>query len=262
LEKRQNRTMEKMRKPFQGVWNIVRFNWQFYVWVLLVILLLLLLTRFTNSTIGIYLLVLSSLVFLPMSVSLGVSFYVYDLSDLYKLNWIYPSNKKADRLLININAGFDETSILLKEKFPDPVLVVVDFYDPKKHTEISIKRARKAYPPFPNTISVTTTNLPLADNSADQIFLIFAAHEIRDEQERINFFRELKRIVKPAGQIIVTEHLRNVTNFLAYNIGFLHFYSKATWLKIFQSAELSLKTEQKITPFISTFTVTKYGATS
>jgi SAM-dependent methyltransferase len=254
--------MEKMRKPFQGVWNIVRFNWQFYVWALLVILLLLLLTRFTSSTIGIYLLVLSSLVFLPMSVSLGVSFYVYDLSDLYKFNWINNSTKDAHCLLININAGFDETSILLKEKFPDPALVVFDFYNLKKHTEVSIKRARKAYPPFPNTISVTTTNLPLADNSADQIFLIFAAHEIRDEQERINFFRELKRIVKPAGQIIVTEHLRNVTNFLAYNIGFLHFYSKATWLKIFQSAELSLKTEQKITPFISTFTVTKYGATS
>ncbi len=262
MEKRQNRTMEKMRKPFEGVWNIIRFNWQFYVWALLAISLLLLLTRFTSSSIGVYLLGLGSLVFLPMSISLCVSFYVYDLSDLYKLNWINYSTKDAHSLLININAGFDETSILLKAKFPEQVLVVLDFYDPKKHTEVSIKRARKVYPPFPNTKSVTTTNLPLADNSADKIFLIFAAHEIRNEQERINFFKELKRIVKPAGQIIVTEHLRDVTNFLAYSIGFLHFYSKATWLKIFQSAELSLKTEQKITPFISTFTVTKYGATS
>jgi len=251
-----------MRTPFQGVWNIIRFNYQFYVWALMVILLLLLLTRFTSSSIGVYLLVLGSLVFLPMSISLCVSFYVYDLSDLYKLNWIDPSNKKADRLLININAGFDETSILLKEKFPDPVLVVVDFYDPKKHTEISIKRARKAYPPFPNTQSVITTNLAFADNSADQIFLIFAAHEIRNEQERILFFKELKRVLKPGGKITVTEHLRDFTNFLAYSIGFLHFYSKANWLEIFKSAGLSLKTEQKITPFISTFTLTKYGATS
>ena len=262
MEKRQNRTMEKMRKPFQGVWNIIRFNWHFYVGSLLVLSLLLLLTKFTNSTIGIYLIVVSALVLLPTLISLFVSIYVYDLSGLYQLNWIGDMNKFEDKLLININAGFDETSVLLKKKFPDSELVVLDFYDPKKHTEVSIKRARKAYPFFPNTKSVTTTNLPLADNSADRIFLIFAAHEIRNEAERILFFKELKRILKPAGQIIVTEHLRDVANFFAYNIGFLHFYSKSTWLEIFKSADLALKNEQKITPFISTFTITKYGATS
>lgn len=254
--------MGKIRKPFQGVWNIVRFNWQFYVGSLLVLLLLLLLTNFTNSTIGMYLIIVSSLVFLPTLISLCISFYVYDLSGLYKLNWIDNDTNNQERLLININAGFDETSVLLKEKFPDSGFMALDFYDPKKHTEISIKRARKAYPSFPNTKSVTTTNLPLADNSADQIFLIFAAHEIRNEQERILFFKELKRILKPDGQIIVTEHLRDVVNFLAYNIGFLHFYSKPTWLKVFRSADLTLKNEQKITPFISTFTITKYGTTS
>ena len=254
--------MEKMRKPFQGVWNIILFNWQFYVWSLLVVVLLLLLTRFTDSTIGMYLLIVSGLIFLPIFISLCVSFYVYDLSGLYQLKWIDQSFKFEGGVLLNINAGFDETSVLLKKKFPDAELVVLDFYDPETHTEVSIKRARKAYPPYPNTISVATTDLPFPDNSADQIFLIFAAHEIRDEVERIQFFKELKRILKPAGQIIVTEHLRDIPNFLAYSIGFLHFYSKATWLKIFHSAGLLIKNEQKITLFISTFTVTKYGATS
>lgn len=251
-----------MRKPFQGVWNIVRFNWHFYVLSLGVLLFLLLLSNYTISALRLYLLVIALLIFLPTFISLSVSYYVYDLSGLYNLNWVSDFIDKERNLIVNINAGFDETSILLKKKFPNSELLVFDFYDPKKHTEVSIKRARKAYALFPNTKSVTTTNLPTLNNSADKIFVIFAAHEIRNEQERLEFFKELKRVLKPTGQIIITEHLRDVPNFLAYNIGFLHFYSKQTWLQTFQLAELTLISEQKITPFISTFTLTKYGVAS
>lgn len=76
------------------------------------------------------------------------------------------------------------------------------------------------------------------------------------------FFNELKRILKPKGEIVITEHLRDVSNFLAYNIGFFHFYSKSTWLKIFKSAELNMQKEEKLTSFISTFTLSKNGTTS
>jgi len=254
--------MEQMRKPFQGVWNIVRFNWHFYVLSFVILLFLLFLSNYTNSTFRICLLIFGLLIFLPTLISLSVSYYVYDLSGLYNLNWVDDSIDIGKSKLININAGFDETSILIKDKFPNSELLVFDFYDPKKHTEVSIKRARKAYALFPNTKSVTATNLPTVENSADKIFIIFAAHEIRREQERIEFFKELRRVIKPTGEIFITEHLRDVPNFLAYNIGFLHFYSKQSWLKVFQLAELKLNNEQKITPFISTFTLEKYGVAS
>ncbi len=251
-----------MRKPFQGVWNIVRFNWHFYVLSFGALLILFLFSNYTNSTFKFYLFIVSLIIFLPTFISLSISYYVYDLSGLYKLNWITDFIDTKRNIIFNINAGFDETSILLKNKFPNSELFVFDFYDPKKHTEVSIKRARKAYTLFPNTKSVTTTNLPTIDNSADKIFVIFAAHEIRNEQERLEFFKELKRVLKPTGEILITEHLRDTPNFLAYNIGFLHFYSKKTWLQTFQLAELTLKSEQKITPFISTYTLTKYGVAS
>ena len=64
----------------------------------------------------------------------------------------------------------------------------LDFYEPQKHTEVSIKRARKAYPPSPDTKHVKSTLLPLADKSVDNLFVIFSAHEIRDSNERISFF--------------------------------------------------------------------------
>ena len=251
-----------MRRPFQGVWNIIRFNWHFYVLSFGILFLLLLFSNYANSTFRFYFFIIGLLIFLPTLISLSVSYYVYDLSGLYKLNWITKATTDQQHTIVNINAGFDETSILLKAKFPTAELLVFDFYDPQKHTELSIKRAREAYPLFLNTKSVIATSLPMTENSADKIFVIFAAHEIRNVQERMDFLKELKRVLRPTGEIMITEHLRDVPNFLAYNIGFLHFYSKRTWLQLFKLAGLSLKSEQKITPFISTFTLTKYGVTS
>ena len=99
----------------------------------------------------------------------------------------------------------------------------------------------------------------MESNSADKILLILAAHEIRNGNERIAFFKELNRIIKPTGQIYVTEHLRDTANFIAYNIGFFHFYSKKSWLDTFAKANLAISQEIKQTPFISTFILVKNG---
>jgi ubiquinone/menaquinone biosynthesis C-methylase UbiE len=161
--------------------------------------------------------------------------------------------------ILNINAGFDETSSIIQTKYPKAELIVCDFYDPQKHTEISIARARKAYPPYPKTIQISTNQLPFADNTFDVITIIFAAHEIRDDEERVLFFKELGRIIKPSGKIIVTEHLRDLNNFLAYNIGFFHFLPKTKWLSTFSESNLDILMETKSTSFIRHFTLHKNG---
>lgn len=246
--------MEKVRKPFQGVLNIVRFNWHFYVLSIGFVLLLVLLAAWL-PVIATFCYIVGVLALLVNVVSLLVSCYVYDVSGLYRFNWIHPTGN--ENCIVNIHAGFDETSQLLSSRFNGPLLEVLDFYDPAKHTEISIRRARKAYPAYPGTREVTTAQLPLADNSADKIFLILAAHEIRNEAERIAFFQELRRILKPAGELFITEHLRDTANFLAYSIGAFHFHSRATWLRTFNGAQLVIEQERKLTPFISTFILKK-----
>lgn len=250
--------MELNRKPFQGVMNIIRFNWHFYVIAGVMLFALFYFRHHLPLQIQSIVRWLSVLAILTIVVSLLVSFYVYDFSDLYALNWLPDI---AGKKVININAGFDETSEIIKNKFPGTELIICDFYDSGKHTEISIKRARKAYPPLVNTIQVSTDNLPFKDNTFDAVLAILSAHEIRDEKERILFFKELNRITQPAGQIIVTEHLRDFNNFLAYTIGFFHFHSKTTWLNTFRQSSLAIKSKIKTTPFITTFILEKHGNT-
>ncbi len=248
--------MEKLRTPLQGVWNIMRFNWHFYLLSVGFLLLLIgLIFLLPNYSFWFKLVVLAT--FITSLNSLIVSTYVYDFSDLYLLDWLPPNDSKTDFHLVNINAGFDETSVLLEQKYPKATMTVLDFYDPKKHTEISIKRARKAYPPFPNTQNISTSAIDLDSNTADLIILFLSAHEIRNEAERIIFFKELQRILKPAGQILVTEHLRDLPNFLAYTIGFFHFHSKAIWLQTFAKANLKVTKKINSTPFITTFILKK-----
>lgn len=254
--------MGKIRKPFQGIGNIIRFNWHFYVLSFALVAVIFLLRNNMNAAIRAASNVLIILTVSSTLISLAVSCYVYDFSNLYKLNWLDKIHFSNNEKIVNINAGFDETSNLLKNKFSNSELLVFDFYDPAKHTEVSIKRARKAYPPFPNTQQTSTNHLPLQDNSANKIFTILSAHEIRDDKERVSFFKELYRVLTSSGQIIVTEHLRDTANFFAYNIGFFHFHSKTAWLKTFQFSGLRVVNEIKITPFITTFILEKNGTAS
>ncbi len=249
--------MASIRKPFQGVTNIVRFNGQFYVLSLAFLVGSIAAIKYLPEYLHIYIFILCGLVFATTLITLLVSYYVYDYSDLYTLNWL--SDEGENSKIVNINAGFDETSILLEAKFKDPDLIVLDFYDPGKHTEISIKRARKAYPPYPHTRQITTSNLTLTDQSADKVFVLFAAHEIRNDAERVVFFKEIHRILKPNGQVFVTEHLRDTVNFMAYNIGFFHFLPLSIWYQTFESAEFVIIKQEKITPFITNFTLQKNG---
>ena len=244
------------RKPFEGIINIIRFNWHYYllalIFTVLFFLLFILLPGFPKIAAGL----LCFAVLITAVISLVVSWYVYDVSHLYKLTWL---PKTEGTSLINIHAGFDEVSALLQSKYPHAKMKVFDFFDVQKHTEISIRRARKSSPQFMGTQTITTNNVPAEDESTDIIFAFLAAHEIRDPLERINFFTELRRVLKPTGRIIVTEHLRDLPNLLAYNIGFLHFHSKKSWLHTFTSAGLEIQQQIKITPFITTFILQSNG---
>jgi hypothetical protein len=89
------------------------------------------------------------------------------------------------------------------------------------------------------------------------VFNIFALHEVRNRDERINFLKEQVAVLRKEGQVVIVEHLRDVPNFLAYNIGFFHFLSGTEWNHNFLQAGLFIVKRFKITPFINVFILRK-----
>jgi ubiquinone/menaquinone biosynthesis C-methylase UbiE len=243
------------RRPFQGVLNILSFNRHFYIIGLgLIASLFAANWIFSWPDYLFWILLFATLYGLLMP--LIVSAYVYDLSGFYQFNWIPRQllNRKEPLEIVNINAGFDETSFLVESKFPNSTIQVFDFYDSSRHTEPAIKRARKVSITYPNTREIDTSKIPLNTKTVDIVFLLSAIHEIRSQSEKEVFLKECHRVLKPGGQVVMVEHLRDLPNFLAFTIGFTHFFSRKTWKNAFMTAGFSSFEEKKFTPFMSIFT--------
>lgn len=242
-----------MRGHYEGIWNVVRFNWPKYAVGGAVVLIAATATALTSGTWSVVFAVLSGLSALGLVLPLIASHVIYDRSDLYALPWLADLEPDSNGTLLNINAGFDEISSLLQRRFPKCDLQVVDFYDARKHTERSIERARSVYPAFPGTRAVVITVLPFPDRTIDIAVAFLSLHEIRDDGERIRALTELRRVLALSGQLIVTEHLRDVANFCVFNFGFFHFHARSTWLRAFGEAGFRVLSSRRTKLFITTF---------
>ena len=246
--------MEIERRSFQGVLNILSFNRHFYVigliaWVL--ILGSVFIFNWHNSLIWIVFLAF----IYGLTMPLIVSAYIYDFSGFYNFDWLKKMKIEdtKDKLNLNINAGFDETSFIIESILPNSKLQVYDFYNPKLNTEPAIIRARKVSLVYPNTQQINSNLVPLNDNSVDNIFLLSAIHEIRKQDEKVQFLKECRRVCKPNGNVIMVEHLRDIPNFVAFTVGFTHFFSKRKWKTAYEEAGFTSFKETKFTPFMSIF---------
>ena len=248
--------MEKRRK-FQGVLNILSFNRHFYVYGLVILTVLFTSRLFISWPPILFWIIIAAFLY-GFLMPLVVSTYVYDFSGYYKFKWLKDlvSNDKKVKSIVSINAGFDETSYIIKNKFPQSALQVFDFYNPEHHTEMAIKRARKVSLVYPATQQIASEFIPLHDQTADIIFLLSAVHEIRLHNEKVRFLRECHRLCKPNGRVIMVEHLRDLPNFLAFTVGFTHFFSRSVWRDAFKQAGFSGFQEAKFTPFMSVFSCT------
>jgi hypothetical protein len=243
------------RKSWSGVASIARFNWPYYATALGVTLS----AAITITAVDHIWIKLAALCALLGSgyfllVSLGVSYLVYDCSDLYRWHWLAKLQvPKSMDAAICCYTGFDDCSESLREKLQPQSWFVLDHYDTKTMTEASIQRARHLHPPAPHAISCNFDHWPSHVPRAQIIIGMLAIHELRNAQQRIDWFMQAKQKLTPDGSIVIIEHTRNLANFIAFGPGFLHFHSRATWQHSWTSAGLSCCKEFSITPWIRVF---------
>lgn len=243
------------RTPYQGLVQIFDYNRPLYLRTAAGAIAAVLLSIYVPPALRILIMLgLGIAVFWTVS-SLLVSHYIYDRSSLYGLDWLPDCLSRPPGRWIHIHAGVDESSLAIKSMFPDSAGQVVDVYDPSKMTEPSIKRARLVA----GTSSPTADRkgLPAPDGTLDTVFLIFAAHEFRHHEDRVQLFREVARVLRVGGELVLVEHLRDWANFLAFGPGFLHFFSKRTWAIAANSAGLGIRLHRTVTPFVHVFVLRK-----
>jgi SAM-dependent methyltransferase len=243
------------RGPFHGTLQIFRYNWTSYLFGALgcLVVLGLLLLRPWSAPIRWLLVAGGACAGFWLVSSLVVSYWVYDRSPLYRWDWIPDLFPTPPERWANLHVGLDETTPSLTRLFPGTSPTVLDLYDPIEMTEPSIRRARSLTPSSVPCETAAVTALPFHDQELDAVFLIFAAHEVRRPELRLQFFRELRRTLKPGGRLLIVEHLRDLPNFIAFGPGFLHFHSRREWLRLAQGTGFAVAREFRCTPFVAVF---------
>jgi ubiquinone/menaquinone biosynthesis C-methylase UbiE len=248
-------------KGLEGVWNIVKFNWGYYVISALALGAAMLIVSFKAlpwwlrtsawcGGIGVLFWTCSSLL---------VSWYVYDVAGVTRWEWVR-DRPCPPRRWVNIHAGLDQSTASLRRLFPGSNGAVIDIYDPATMTGPSIARARRFYPSTEPFNSGRAGSLPLPDGERDAVFLLFAAHEVRVVADRINLLRETRRVLNEQGRVVMVEHLRDLPNFLAFGPGFLHFHSGRSWRECIRKAGLQIERQGRLTPFVHCFVLRKADA--
>jgi hypothetical protein len=250
-----------IRNKYAGVLSILRYNWHFYAASLCVLagIGVLLSFRLLPRT-GVAVLIGAATLTAFWSVSsLLVSYYVYDYRGVTRWSWIPGILSFPPQRWLNVHAGLDESTLILMQFFPNTRHMVVDIYDPQELTELSIARARRLHPSAEPALAGKLDALPLYDRDCDTLFLLFAAHEIRQSARRTVFFLESARVLASLGQLLLVEHMRDWNNFVAFGPGFLHFHSRDEWHRLARDAGLTVEREGRVTPFVRWFLMTKAG---
>lgn len=185
--------------------------------------------------------------------SLVASSYIYDRAPLYSLRWLDGCLSRRAQRWVNIHAGLDDTSHRLAAVFPSIELRILDIHDPCEMTEPSIAEARRVTGAQVASTPADWRALPFADRTFDAAFLIFVAHELRRNNARVQLFREVARILRAGGELVLVEHLRDWINFLAFGPGFLHFFSERSWRRAADRAGLRVDRHLSVTPFVKVF---------
>lgn len=244
------------RKKFEGVQNVAKFNFPKYLLATGIGIVGFVLLLNTENPILYFLAVFSQTTWILIFNSLFISYWIYDYSPLYKLEFLNSQVKKPTQKILNISSGFDEIGGVLKSKLPKSEIIDVDIFKALPQKERSIKLAKKQNEKNP-TLELESFKIPFDSNSIDVIVLFFAAHEIRDEEDRLNFFKELNRVLKSGGFMFITEHQRDLPNFLAYSFGFLHFYSNKLWMNLFRKTGFKISNQIRENPWVQTYKLQK-----
>jgi len=243
------------RGQFDGVLQIVRYNWTLYIVAVFVSALVvgLVLVIHPPAALAALLILGAVAAVFWLALSLAVSHYVYDRSDLYRWKWIRERVAPSPRHVVNIHAGLDETSLALQKMYPAAEVTILDIYDPAEMPEPSIARARREARSTLASVRADFRQLPLRNGSADFVTVIFVAHELRRAASKEVFFREAARVLQPGGRLLLVEHLRNGWNLAAFGPGAFHFFPRREWLRVAGATGFQLGGEISRTVFVRAF---------
>jgi SAM-dependent methyltransferase len=233
---------------FAGVGQVARFNWPAYVGAAGLVALALLAPRRLRRPLAVA--AVGATWF--AAASLVATNIVYDRSEFSAWQWPRHYFRRPPRRIAVLHAGLDNASVHVRRLWPEAELQIVDFYDPMTMTEPAIARARRE--------ARRDDSLDDLSDDLDAAFVVLAAHELRTREDRAAFFARIADALTPSGRLVLVEHLRDLPNAVVYGPGAWHFLPRLDYLVAFEDAELEVREQRAMTPFLHLWVLSREAA--
>lgn len=220
FESDEAKTLCTSTKKMQITKLVILFNRDKILLGIVIAILAFLVSNFVGPILGKILVTVGILILINILLSLFASYKLYDQSDLFRPEMLFREiDFKEEDQVIFLHASFDSISRKLEKMVNPQNLKIYNLYGNRHEDEKSIQVSNRLFPPHPDQINVDPTNLEDKSHSVDYILSITSAHEILTQEKRVKFFKESKRILKDGGTLILCEQMRNMNNFIFFNIG-------------------------------------------
>lgn len=171
-------------------------------------------------------------------------------------------NLHPEDILVHIDLGRRDLAIELCRYMTTGRVIVIDVYNPQMTPSRELARARRqAKRPEPDPrLSWRDGNislLPLPDCSVPVVSLSEVASEFWQLGDRQQLFKEVFRILRPGGHVLLAERLRTPTNILIRGPAGLRLAPLSYWDNLLSDAGFRLKKHSSLDELICIFKADK-----
>lgn len=158
--------------------------------------------------------------------------------------------KPTDRLAA-IDLGLRQQAILLSSRLTTGRVTVIDVYNPRLTPNPALARARRQAPPTRQDPRLDWYDgqfnlLPLPDSSVEAVFMFQVLSEFSQHGDRLALLREVRRILKPSGRLLVSEQTASWLNWLLVTSNAATLQHVSYWRGLLADAQMDVIRQEEI----------------
>lgn len=262
-----------MREParFSGTLNFVYAHWPYFAGLYGGMILMLLAIGYSLDRGWLSFVPLATAVWLILGylfcVSIWHGYQLYDLAGLRPYYILFDMASLApEQDLVYIDVGLRQRPIALSRRLTSGRVVVVDIYTPQWMPSAALARWRQQWqhPPVDPRLNWRDGRidlLPVPDNSVEAVMLCQICSEIWQDGDRELLLREVWRILKPNGRLLLAEPSRTQSAWAAHGLAAINLPTPDYWHQLLATTKFRFNREQDINGHIYCIIARKPAAT-
>ncbi len=194
---------------------------------------------------------------------------IWGAQRLYGVNGLNPNKilLKLSQTQVNdsvacIDLGLKQQALTVGAQLVSGKLYVLDVYNPQWNTGQALQRTR-SYAPLtvsdPRIIWYDSpiNLLPLPNNSVTAVFLPQILSEFNQHGDRETLLREIRRILKPNGRLLLSERMTTQTNWLTLAPGITRMQPPEYWQTLLEETGFEIRRKEDLQGLISCWRANK-----